>query len=83
MTADNVVRAWEDDEYRSKLSPEERAALPENPAGMTELSDDELRQIQGGFDPGDGGGITTITGPGPITTITGTGIGPVFPTKND
>jgi mersacidin/lichenicidin family type 2 lantibiotic len=86
MNSDTIVRAWEDDEYRSKLSPEEQAQLPSNPAGLTELNDDELRQIQGGFNPSDGGGLTTITGIGGggiITTITNTGAAPLFPTKND
>lgn len=44
----DVVRAWRDEEYRSSLSVEERAGLPENPAGLATISDDTLRSITGG-----------------------------------
>ena len=45
----DVVRAWKDAEYRAGLSEAERAALPENPAGLMELSNDELEGIEGGW----------------------------------
>ncbi|HET9228978.1 MAG TPA: mersacidin/lichenicidin family type 2 lantibiotic [Thermoanaerobaculia bacterium] len=44
----DVVRAWRDEEYRNSLSAEERAALPENPAGIATISDETLRSISGG-----------------------------------
>ena len=44
----DVVRAWRDEEYRSSLSAEERASLPENPAGLATISDETLRSITGG-----------------------------------
>jgi mersacidin/lichenicidin family type 2 lantibiotic len=36
MSIHKIVRSWEDPEYRHSLSAEERAALPENPAGGIE-----------------------------------------------
>jgi len=44
----DIIRAWKDEEYRLSLSEEEQALLPANPAGLTELSDDELDSIVGG-----------------------------------
>ena len=57
MSEEAIIRAWNDEEYRSRLSDEEKAKLPSNPAGEIELTDDDLAQIQGGLDPI----ITTIT----------------------
>ena len=44
----DIVRAWTDEEYRLGLSEEQRALLPENPAGLMELADDDLQTIVGG-----------------------------------
>lgn len=44
----DVVRAWRDEEYRNSLSPEERANLPENPAGVAVVEDSVLASITGG-----------------------------------
>ncbi len=44
----DVVRAWRDEEYRCSLSMEERASLPENPAGFATINDETLRSITGG-----------------------------------
>ena len=44
----DVVRAWRDEEYRDSLSVEERASLPDNPAGLATISDETLRSITGG-----------------------------------
>ncbi len=51
MSNDHIARAWKDEEYRNSLSAEERAALPENPAGAIELNSDELTNVAAGFDP--------------------------------
>jgi len=32
----DIIRAWKDEAYRASLSKEERAMLPENPAGELE-----------------------------------------------
>jgi mersacidin/lichenicidin family type 2 lantibiotic len=45
----DVVRAWKDEEYRSSLTEAQRAQLPENPAGMIELTDEALNEVVGGF----------------------------------
>ena len=51
MSKKDVVRAWKDAEYRNSLTAEELAALPENPAGATELPDAELENAAGGAVP--------------------------------
>jgi mersacidin/lichenicidin family type 2 lantibiotic len=42
MSGKNIIRAWKDEAYRMSLSEAERAMLPENPAGIVELSDAQL-----------------------------------------
>jgi mersacidin/lichenicidin family type 2 lantibiotic len=49
MSHVNVVRAWKDEEYRLGLTEAERAALPENPAGLLDLAESDLQQTEGGF----------------------------------
>jgi mersacidin/lichenicidin family type 2 lantibiotic len=44
----NVIRAWKDEEYRNSLSEAERAALPDNPAGLAELAETDLDKDVGG-----------------------------------
>ena len=44
----DVVRAWRDEEYRNSLTQEERASLPENPAGLAVINDSVLRSVTGG-----------------------------------
>ncbi len=44
----DVVRAWKDEEYRNSLTPDQLAHLPPNPAGDTELSEEELDMVAGG-----------------------------------
>ena len=48
----DIIRAWKDEAYRSSLSTEEQAMLPENPAGAFELSDAELEAIHGAANVG-------------------------------
>jgi mersacidin/lichenicidin family type 2 lantibiotic len=48
MSHVNVVRAWKDEEYRQSLTEAERAALPENPAGLLDLAASDLQQAAGG-----------------------------------
>jgi mersacidin/lichenicidin family type 2 lantibiotic len=45
----DIIRAWKDEEYRNSLSEEQRSQLPENPAGMIELSDEDMGSVVGGF----------------------------------
>lgn len=48
MSQKNIIRAWKDEDYRSTLSEAELAALPANPAGLVEVSDDDLNAMTGG-----------------------------------
>lgn len=46
MSPEEIVRAWKDEDFRDLLSPEQRADLPEHPAGpllsyLWELPEDE------------------------------------------
>lgn len=43
----DIVKAWKDSEYRQSLSPEQQAQLPPHPAGMVELADVDLDNVQG------------------------------------
>jgi mersacidin/lichenicidin family type 2 lantibiotic len=54
MSYRDIIRAWKDEEYRLSLSEEQRAVLPEHPAGLIELEDAELDDAAGGT--GGGGG---------------------------
>lgn len=42
MSTPDIIRAWRDEEYRLSLSAEERAALPQHPAGEIELYDEDM-----------------------------------------
>jgi mersacidin/lichenicidin family type 2 lantibiotic len=60
----DIVRAWKDEEYFNSLTEAERRLLPQNPAGLVELSDDDLGVAAGGQAPA----ITT-----PVLTISALG----------
>lgn len=45
----DIIRAWKDPEYRLSLSEAEKALLPDHPAGLIGLTDDELGAVAGGF----------------------------------
>ena len=49
MSNIDIIRAWKDEEYRNSLSEEQRSQLPENPAGMVELSDEDMEALAGGY----------------------------------
>jgi len=51
MKKSQLIRAWKDEEYRRSLTAEERAALPENPAGVADLEDETLQSLTGGCCP--------------------------------
>jgi mersacidin/lichenicidin family type 2 lantibiotic len=44
----DIIRAWKDEDYRNSLSEEQRSQFPENPAGMIELSDEDMGSVIGG-----------------------------------
>jgi len=47
MLTQNIIQAWKDEDFRESLLPADRSSLPENPAGLVELPDDELRKVTG------------------------------------
>ena len=48
MSKIDIIRAWKDEEYRASLSEAERASLPDNPAGLIELTESDLKLVAGG-----------------------------------
>ncbi|NOK60968.1 MAG: mersacidin/lichenicidin family type 2 lantibiotic [Chloroflexi bacterium AL-W] len=44
MSNVDIVRAWKDSAYRASLTEEQRAQLPQNPAGFVQLSGFELER---------------------------------------
>jgi len=61
MHITDIIRAWQDREYRESLSDEERAKLPENPVGQIELTEDELTEVMGAAQSGGSVGCNTKT----------------------
>ena len=47
MNKNDVIRAWKDPFYRATLSGEAQASLPQHPAGIVELRDDQLVTASG------------------------------------
>lgn len=48
MSSENIIRAWKDENFRNSLNEEQRALLPDHPAGMVELTDGQLGRAAGG-----------------------------------
>jgi mersacidin/lichenicidin family type 2 lantibiotic len=44
----DIVRAWKDPLYRAGLTPEEQAQVPAHPAGLLELSDEQIQGVAAG-----------------------------------
>ena len=72
MKKEHIVRAWRDPDFRARLSEEERAQLPLHPAGLLELSDEDLALLSGAADDSDEGVI--IKDPIPISNTRGTAV---------
>lgn len=49
MSNIDIIRAWKDEDYRNSLTEEQRSMLPENPAGLIELDDNEMESVCGGL----------------------------------
>lgn len=60
----DIARALRDAEYRSRLTTDELASLPTNPAGVASVADDDLRSVTGGCGP------TACNSCGPIRPTT-------------
>jgi mersacidin/lichenicidin family type 2 lantibiotic len=61
MSIMDIIRAWQDPEYRNSLSAEARAMLPANPVGEIELTEDELTEVMGAAQSGSSTGCNTKT----------------------
>ena len=61
MSNIDIIRGWKDENYRNSLSDEQRAQLPQNPAGIIDLSENEMESIVGGL-KGNFGHLGTGTG---------------------
>ena len=61
MSEVDIIRAWKDKEYRESLSKEQLQQLPENPAGLIELSDEDMSSVAGGC-TGCGNPLHTVWG---------------------
>jgi mersacidin/lichenicidin family type 2 lantibiotic len=48
MSKLDIIRAWKDEEYRQSLSSADRSQLPQNPAGIIELTDPDMAEVEGG-----------------------------------
>jgi mersacidin/lichenicidin family type 2 lantibiotic len=48
MSNRNIIRAWKDPVYRDSLTEAERSAMPGNPAGTSEISNEDLGKASGG-----------------------------------
>jgi len=44
---ERIIRAWKNEDFRQSLSLDERNLLPDNPAGLTPLSDVDLEAVSG------------------------------------
>ncbi len=49
MNKEQIIRAWKDETYRTSLTAEQLAQLPHHPAGLVELSSEELGSAAGGM----------------------------------
>jgi mersacidin/lichenicidin family type 2 lantibiotic len=47
MSQENIIRAWKDESFRHGLGETERSLLPEHPAGLVVLNDQELKDVGG------------------------------------
>jgi mersacidin/lichenicidin family type 2 lantibiotic len=48
MSKLDIIRAWKDEAYRNSLTAAERASLPANPAGVSELDHAAMASVNGG-----------------------------------
>jgi mersacidin/lichenicidin family type 2 lantibiotic len=49
MSNEDIIRAWKDDDYWTSLDAHKRSQLPENPAGIIELTQTEMEVVAGGY----------------------------------
>lgn len=46
MSQQDIIHAWKDEEFRSRLSEDQCSQLPDNPAGLIELSSTEMASFK-------------------------------------
>jgi mersacidin/lichenicidin family type 2 lantibiotic len=49
MSEQDIIRAWKDENYWENLDEQQRSQLPDNPAGIIELTQTEMETIAGGY----------------------------------
>ena len=49
MHNEAIIRAWKDEAFRESLTDEQRHHLPDHPAGLVELDQDDLAEAAGGI----------------------------------
>jgi mersacidin/lichenicidin family type 2 lantibiotic len=64
MKLEDIVRSWKDEDYRLSLGDAEQSLMPDHPAGLIELTDEELNGVDGGEDRWS---LVAICGPSHIT----------------
>jgi mersacidin/lichenicidin family type 2 lantibiotic len=48
MSYNEIIRAWKDEDFRGELTEEQQSQLPENPAGVIDLSVEDMEHVAGG-----------------------------------
>lgn len=49
MKKDDLIKSLKDERFRDGLSTEDQTAMPPNPAGVVELSDEDMELVVGGL----------------------------------
>ncbi|HEU4391193.1 MAG TPA: mersacidin/lichenicidin family type 2 lantibiotic [Blastocatellia bacterium] len=47
MGTEQIIRAWKDEKFRLRLSDADRSLVPEHPAGLIEIPEEELNEVVG------------------------------------
>ncbi len=69
---DKQIRAWKDPKFRAEMSADDKAGLPDNPAGqpIDEMNDEDLDSVAGGGLPTQSGGnVCTLTTECPVLSV--------------
>ena len=51
MRNEDIIRAWKDEAFRESLALDLQKHVPDHPAGMIEISDEDLYDAAGGSTP--------------------------------
>jgi mersacidin/lichenicidin family type 2 lantibiotic len=61
MSNKDIIRSWKDIRFRNSLNNVDLANLPKNPAGIAEISEEELATVNGGWSWDNNCPITSLT----------------------